>query len=98
MELTSNWFKAHFQLEPNKSRLLRLILPIYIFHGEDDANVPVEGVYDIEERFRILNKKNLTVYIFKGHNHDLNFEDWLVKKEWSAGMIKIFETAARIFK
>ena len=98
MELTSNWFKAHFQLEPNKSRLLRLILPIYIFHGEEDANVPVEGVYDIEERFRILNKKNLTVYIFKGHNHDLNFEDWLVKKEWSAGMIKIFETAARIFK
>ena len=45
MELTSNWFKTHFQLEPNKSRLLRLNLPIYIFHGTCDANVPVEGVY-----------------------------------------------------
>lgn len=93
MELTSNWFKTHFQLEPNKSRLLRLNLPIYIFHGTCDANVPVEGVYDIEERFRIMGKKNLTVYIFEGHNHDLNFEDWLVKKKWSEGMLKIFEMA-----
>lgn len=94
MELTSNWFKTHFQLEPNKSRLLRLNLPIYIFHGTCDANVPVEGVYDIEERFRIMGKKNLTAYIFEGHNHDLNFEDWLVKKKWSEGMLKIFEMAA----
>jgi len=98
MELTSDWFKAHFQLEPNKSRLLRLNLPIYIFHGEEDANVPVEGVYDIEERFRLLDKKNLTVFTFEGHNHNLNFEDWLVKKKWPEGMVKIFETAAKIFR
>lgn len=98
MQLTSNWFKAHFQLEPNKTRLLRLTLPIYIFHGTHDINVPIESVYDIEERFRTAAKTNLTTCIFDNHNHDLNFEVWLMKKEWSEGMRKVFDMAAVLFK
>ena len=96
MQLTSNWFKAHFQLEPNKTRLLRLTLPIYIFHGTHDSNVPVEDVYDIRERFHVANKTNLTTYVFEKHNHDLNYEEWLTKKEWSEGLRKIFDTAVEI--
>jgi len=96
MELTFNWFKAHFALEPNKTRLLRLDLPIYIFHGTHDANAPIEGVYDIQERFRVLGKTNLYCHIFEDHNHDLNFEKWLTEKVWAEGLQRIFDTSAEL--
>ncbi len=90
--VTIPWLRAHFALEPNKTRLLRLDLPIHIFHGTDDMNVPVEGVYDIAERFRVCTKTNLETHIFEAHNHDLNFDP----KETSVGLQKIFDTAANI--
>jgi len=62
--ITPQWFKSHFRLEPNKTRLLRLNMPIHIFHGTEDANVPVESVYDLQVRFGACNKTNLTIHIF----------------------------------
>lgn len=88
------WFKAHFSLEANKTRLLRIDIPIFIFHGTDDANVPVESINDIRTRFRLCNKTNLTVNILPKHDHDLNFRDRLLKKEWSEGYKAIFRCAA----
>jgi alpha-beta hydrolase superfamily lysophospholipase len=93
---TISWFRGHFRLEANKTRMLRLDLPIHIFHGTHDANVPVEGVYDIAERFRVCGKTNLTTHIFKRHNHDLNLEVWLRTKKYPEGLQKIFDTAAAI--
>jgi pimeloyl-ACP methyl ester carboxylesterase len=87
------WLKEHFALEANKDRLLRLKMPIYIFHGISDANCPVEGVYDLKESFDKAKKKNLHVNVFAGHNHDLNFVEWVMKKEMPAGIAKMFETA-----
>jgi len=91
--VTTGWLKEHFELEPNKTRLLRTKIPIYIFHGEDDANCPVEGVYDLRERFQKAGKSNLQAFVFKKHNHDLNFVDWILKKEIPEGIKKIFETS-----
>ena len=91
-----NWFKKHFALEPNKTRLLRVDTPIYIFHGKDDANVPAESVYDLENRFKICGKTNLKTFLYDHHNHDLNFQDWFTTKVYSEGMQKIFDTAAEI--
>lgn len=91
--ITPQWFKDHFRLEPNKTRLLRIDIPIHIFHGMEDANVPVESVYDMQSRFVVCNKTNLTVHVFEKHNHDLNFQDWLVHKEWSDGFKQIFSVA-----
>jgi len=91
--VTTAWLKEHFALEANKTRLLRANLPIYIFHGEDDANCPVEGVHDLRARFDKAAKKNLQVFVFKGHNHDLNYLNWLTKGEISEGLSKMFETA-----
>lgn len=90
------WFKEHFCLEPNKTRLLRINIPIYVFHGKDDANVPVESVLDLQARFDVCNKTNLTVYVFEKHNHDLNFLDWLSDKKWSEGYKTIFRVAKNI--
>jgi pimeloyl-ACP methyl ester carboxylesterase len=94
--VTPQWFKAHFRLEPNKTRLLRVNIPIYVFHGEDDASVPEESVRDLQSRFNVSNKTNLTVHIFEKHNHDLNFHDWLVHKKWSEGFQEIFNTAKEL--
>lgn len=92
--VSSKWLKEHYAIEPNKTRLLRVDIPIFIFHGTDDANVSVEGVFDLKTRFEACNKENLTVNVFKGHNHDLNFLDRITKKEWSEGYRSIFKNAS----
>jgi len=94
--VTTAWLREHFALEPNKSRLLRLGLPIHVFQGTEDANCPVAGVYDVQRRFEINGKKNLSCHIFEGHNHDLNFMDFIVKKQISPGIAKIFEVAEQL--
>lgn len=93
--ITIAWLKEHFALEPNKSRLLRITIPIHIFHGTQDINVPVEGVYDIENRFKISNKQNLTIHVFDKHDHDLNFNEWITNKKYSEGLQSIFNNAAK---
>jgi predicted esterase len=95
--LTPEWFKQHFILEPNKSRLLRVDIPIYVFHGTEDANVPVESVYDLQARFKTCNKLNLTVYVFEKHNHDLNYQNWLATKKWSEGYRQLFQCVSDVF-
>lgn len=94
--ITPQWFKSHFKLEANKTRLLRLHIPIHIFHGKEDANVPVEGVYDLQERFEVCNKTNLNIHILENHNHDLNFQDWLIHKKWSEGFRLLFSVAKEL--
>ena len=96
VHVTIDWFREHFALEPNKTRLLRVDIPIYVFHGKEDANVPVESVYDLEIRFKTCNKSNLKTFVFDKHNHDLNFQDWLKTKEYPEGLKKVFETSAEI--
>lgn len=94
--ITPQWFKSHFKLEPNKTRLLRLNIPIHIFHGKEDVNVPVEGVYDLQERFEVCNKTNLNIHVLEKHNHDLNFQDWLIHKKWSEGFRQLFSVAKEL--
>ncbi len=90
--ITSKWLKAHSKLEPNEDRLLRLNLPIHIFHGNEDASAPIQGVFDIQKRFNTKKKKNLTVYIFKQHDHDLNYLHYAYNGIISDGLKAIFAT------
>jgi hypothetical protein len=94
----SMWLKEHFQLEANKTRLLRIDIPVYIFQGIDDGSVPVEGAYDIQSRFRQANKTNLHCFFFEGHNHDLNYLDWPYKHKISEGLSSIFNTSELLLK
>lgn len=95
-DITPQWFKEHFALAPNKTRLLGLNIPIHIFHGTEDANVPVVAVYDLQRRFEVCNKTNLTIHVLEKHNHDLNFADWLIHKKWSEGFKQLFSVAKGI--
>jgi len=92
------WLKEHFALEADKDRLPRLNLPIYIFHGEEDGNCSVQGAYDVKSQFDKAGKNNLHTNVFPGHNHDLNFGDWITKKQIPAGIAKIFQTAEELDK
>jgi pimeloyl-ACP methyl ester carboxylesterase len=96
--VTTKWFNEHKTLEANKTSLLKLDIPIYIFEGLDDASAPAEGAYDIQKRFSKAGKTNLKCYFFKGHNHDLNYTDWPFKKSISPGLSKIFEVADSLQK
>ncbi|MFR6383035.1 MAG: alpha/beta hydrolase [Odoribacter splanchnicus] len=93
--ITTAWCRECFALEANKTRLVRVNIPIHIFHGTTDAHVPIEGVYDLASRFKVCGKDNLTLHIFENHNHDLNFQDWLTQKKYSAGLKELFECAGK---
>jgi pimeloyl-ACP methyl ester carboxylesterase len=96
--VTSKWLKEHFKLEANKTRLLRIDIPICIFQGNADGNVPLEGTYDIQSRFKEAGKTNLQCFIFDGHNHDLNYLDWPFGNKISDGLSAIFNTAEKLIK
>lgn len=96
--ITSGWLKDHFNLEANKTRLLRIDIPIFIFHGDADGNVSVEGVYDIQSRFEQAGKMNLRCFIFEGHNHDLNYLDWPFEHKISEGLNTIFNTSELLIR
>ena len=96
--VTIPWLQEHKSLEANKTRMLRLQMPIYIFQGLDDGNAPVQGVYDIRDAFAKQGKTNLSCSFFKGHNHDLNFMDYPIKNVISEGLQAIFTTSETFVK
>ena len=87
------WLEEHFALEANKTRLLRLDLPIYIFHGDRDANTDGQGEHDLRASVESPETTNLQAFIFEGHDHDLNFLRWALEKEIPPGIVKIFEVS-----
>lgn len=91
IQLTSAWFDDYATLAPNSETLLLVDIPIYIFHGVNDANVPVEQVHAIEESFKEKGKTNLTVSVFPDHDHDLNFAETVVYETIPAGLQAIFD-------
>lgn len=90
------WLDEHFELEANKTRLLRLDMPIYVFHGEADANTGVNGVYELKESFEESQKTNLHAFVFEGHDHNLNFLQWPLREKKSPGITRIFEVVEEL--
>ncbi len=91
--ITSAWCKEHFKLLPTKEILPQLNMPIHIFHGKDDSNIPVQDVFDICNKFKELKKSNLQIHIFEKHDHDLNYLLYPTKGIISEGLQSIFDTA-----
>lgn len=87
----TEWINEHRSLEPNKTRILKLDLPIYLFHGSDDANCPVSGILQIQNDARELNKENIHVFIFQDHDHTLEFLVWVVRNSLPLGLKTLFD-------
>jgi pimeloyl-ACP methyl ester carboxylesterase len=85
------WLKEHRSLESNRARILRLDLPVFMFHGTADANCPVAGIAQLQKRALELNRRNIQVFIFPEHDHSLDFIGWVVTKTLPAGLQALFE-------
>ncbi|MEM5770914.1 MAG: dienelactone hydrolase family protein, partial [Bacillota bacterium] len=94
--LTSAWYQDYKNSPPNRETLLALNLPIFIFHGELDANVSEQGVYDIEEAFQKAGKDNLTPQVFPGADHDLNYVQYLYSGQIPDGFRALLDTCAAL--
>ena len=90
VRLTSAWFHAHSHFTPNRDMLTELDLPIVIFQGQADANVPVQDTLDIQAQFTALGKDNLTVHLYPNVDHDLNFASYLSTGVWPQAWRDLF--------
>lgn len=94
-QLCCNWFSEHFKLPKNDEIMLKVDIPIYMYHGTYDANCPVQGAYDVQQRFEDAGKTNLSLHVYDGLDHDLHFSQWLLGYG-SQAIDDIFELANNI--
>ena len=84
LNLTSAYLREEWDGAPTSATLLKLNVPIAIFHGELDGTTRVEGVRETEAAFRAAGKTNLIVNIYPDHDHDLN---WTVESSKNGGPV-----------
>lgn len=94
--ITSEWLSGHAQLDANKDTLLKLNIPVNIFHGVYDQNVPLQGVYSIFDSYRADGKANLRAFVFDDNDHDLNYMLYPMNGIISAGLKQIFDECAKV--
>lgn len=82
LNLSPAYLREGWDSEPNHVTLLKLNIPLAIFHGELDGTTRVEGVRETEAAFRAAGKTNLAVHIYPGHDHDLN---WTMQTSTNGG-------------
>ena len=73
LNLSSGYLLDGWDGDPTSAMLLKLNLPVAIFHGEVDGTTRVEGVRETAAAFQAAGKTNLAVHIYPGHDHDLNW-------------------------
>ncbi len=91
----AGWIQQHQNVEPNRTRIPRLDLPVYLFHGTDDANCPVQGVIDIGNSARERGRTNLRISIVPDHDHSLEFVSWAVTGNLPEGLRILFDQVER---
>lgn len=70
-----------------------LNVPIYIFQGEDDANIPISDLDKIRDDFKKWGKSNLHIFTFPKHDHDLNYLQYIFTGTISNGLQHVFDIA-----
>jgi len=73
LNLSSAYLLEDWNGEPTHVTLLKLDIPIAIFHGELDGTASIEGVREAETAFRAAGKTNLVVRAYPDGDHDLNW-------------------------
>lgn len=72
-KLSSAYLRDWWEAEPNLEILLRLHVPLAIFHGALDGSCRVEGVHETAAAFREAGRTDLEVHIYEDGDHDLNW-------------------------
>lgn len=92
VHLTSRWLKEHFALPPVAQPLLKLQIPVYIFRGEDDANIPASDIAALRNDIDKYGKTNIKLNVFSNHDHDLNYLAYPIHGQISHGLQMVIET------
>ena len=66
---------------------------LYIFQGEDDANIPISDLDKIREDFKKWGKSNLHIFTFPKHDHDLNYLQYIFTGVIPDGLQCVFDIA-----
>ena len=93
VQITSKWCKEHFALPDVSSAVCSLTVPIYIFQGEDDANIPISDIEKMRKDFDKTGRDNLHIFTFPQHDHDLNFLQYIFAGTVSEGLQCVFDKA-----
>ena len=91
----TNWFKDHFAHPPIWTFLAKLDMPVGLFQGIADGNVPVAGVRKLEDAAKRAGKRNLEFHYFEGLGHTLGIEGYFRAGKLPAGHKAIFEFIER---
>ncbi|MFQ5749144.1 MAG: hypothetical protein ACE5H3_06765 [Planctomycetota bacterium] len=73
VNLNSAYLREEWDGVPTREFLLKLAIPLAIFHGTLDGSCRVEGVQETDAAFRQAEKSNLAVHLYPRAGHDL---DW----------------------
>ena len=93
VQITAKWCKEHFALPDIATVMRSLNVPIYIFQGEDDANIPISDLDKIRGDFKKWGKSNLHIFTFPKHDHDLNYLQYIFTDTIPKGLQSVFDTA-----
>ncbi len=96
LNLSSAYLLEDWNGEPTHVSLLKLSIPIAIFHGELDGTTSIEGVREAEKAFRAAGKTNLTVRAYPGADHDLNWTIEAANRSAPAPFRDAFDLVARL--
>ncbi len=94
--ITSRWCKEHFALPNILDVMCKLSMPIYMFHGEEDGNIPITDIERFRTDFEKAGKSNLNIFTFAKHNHDLNYLQYPFQGIISEGLSCIFNSVQNI--
>jgi len=90
-----DWFKDHFAHQPIWTFLSKLDIPVGVFQGSGDVNVPIAGVRQLEETARKAGKKKMEFHYFDNLDHSLNIIEYFFRGTVPAGHKEIFEFIKR---
>jgi pimeloyl-ACP methyl ester carboxylesterase len=96
MHLTSAYLLEWWDAEPNHITLLKLDMPLAIFHGKLDNTTRVEGVYETEAALNQSARTNLTVHLYADGDHNLNWSWRALLGETPPGYADAFRWIAQI--
>jgi pimeloyl-ACP methyl ester carboxylesterase len=80
--MPKGWVADHFSHDRISKYLLKLDMPVGVFHGTLDGSCPVEAVRELEEELKKGGKKNIVFGYVKDADHSLDAGDY-----WEAGKL-----------
>jgi pimeloyl-ACP methyl ester carboxylesterase len=90
LETPEGWLKDHFAHPSTWTYLSKLDIPVGIFHGEADANTPVDGVRQLERDAKAAGKTRMEFHYYPALDHSLGGLDFFLRGAPSDGYKELF--------